>query len=191
MSETNKVKYGLSNVHVGTVTVAEGVPTFSAPKAYPGAVSLSLDAQGEDSPFYADNIVYYTTTTNNGYSGDLEMAEIPDWFLEEYLGNVLSQEGMLIETSDSKPTQMYLMFQFEGDIKATKHILYNVLPGRPSIEGNTKEDSTNPSTSTIPITAMPIVTEFGNIIKAKVPSTANNYSTFFTTAPTIPTNKSE
>lgn len=191
MPETNKVRYGLSNVHVGTVTVSDGTPTFSAPKAYPGAVSLTLTAEGEQSNFYADNIVYYVTNSNNGYTGDLEMAYLYDWFETEYLGNVESQEGMIVETSDV-PTQMaYLMFQFEGDVNATKYIIYNLTFGRPDLEGNTKEDTTEPNTTTLPFTSVPLVTEFGNIVRAKVPSSASNYATFFTTAPTVPTAKSE
>lgn len=187
MAEENKVRFGLSNVHVGTVTVAEGTPTFGEPTPYPGAVSLTMTAEGEQTPFYADNTTYYVTNTNNGYTGDLEMAYLYDWFEEQYLGNVASQEGMIVELA-SAPTQMaYMMFQFEGDVNATKYIIYNMTFGRPDLEGNTKEDTTEPTTTTVPFTSVPLQTEFGNIVKAKVPSDATNYSTFFTTAPTVPT----
>ena len=191
MPETNKVRYGLSNVHVGTVTMGDGAPTFSAPKAYPGAVNMTLDAEGEQSIFYADNIAYYVTNSNNGYTGELEMVYLYDWFETEYLGNKESQEGMIVETSDV-PTQMaYIMFQFEGDVNATKYIIYNATFSRPSLEGSTQEDTTEPNTTTIPFTSVPLVTEFGKIVRAKVPSTASNYATFFKTAPTVPTSKSE
>lgn len=191
MAEKNKVRYGLSNVHVGTVTVEDNTPTFGTPTAYPGAVSITMTAEGKQSNFYADNIVYYVTDSNNGYTGDLEMAYLYDWFETQYLGSKESQEGMIVETSDN-PTQMsYLMFQFEGDVNATKYIIYNMTFGRPDLEGNTKEDTTEPNTTTIPFTSVPLVTEFGNVVKSKVPSTASNYATFFTTAPTVPTEKSE
>ena len=191
MPETNKVRYGLSNVHVGTVTMGDGTPTFSVPKAYPGAVNMTLDAEGEQSIFYADNIAYYVTNSNNGYTGELEIAYLYDWFETEYLGNKESQEGMIVETSDV-PTQMaYIMFQFEGDVNATKYIIYNATFSRPSLEGSTQEDTTEPNTTTIPFTSVPLVTEFGKIVRAKVPSTASNYATFFKTAPTVPTAKSE
>lgn len=191
MSETNKVRYGLSNVYVGTVTMGDGTPTFSVPKSYPGAVNMTLDAEGEQSIFYADNIAYYVTNSNNGYTGELEMAYLYDWFETEYLGNKESQEGMIVETSDV-PTQMaYIMFQFEGDVNATKYIIYNATFSRPSLEGSTQEDTTEPNTTTIPFTSVPLVTEFGKIVRAKVPSTASNYATFFKTAPTVPTAKSE
>lgn len=77
----NKVKYNLKNVHAAklTETVSEGVTTYTyaTPQAIPGAVSISLDAEGDSSPFYADGIVYFRSTANNGYSGDLEIALIP------------------------------------------------------------------------------------------------------------------
>lgn len=191
MPETNKVRYGLSNVHVGTVTIGDGTPTLSVPKAYPGAVNMTLNAEGEQSIFHADNIAYYVTNSNNGYTGELEMAYLYDWFETEYLGNKESQEGMIVETSDV-PTQMaYIMFQFEGDVNATKYIIYNATFSRPSLEGSTQEDTTEPNTTTIPFTSVPLVTEFGKIVRAKVPSTASNYATFFKTAPTVPTAKSE
>ena len=59
--------------------------TYAAPRAIPGAVSISLDAEGDSTPFYADGIVYFRSVANNGYSGDLQMALIPEWFRTEIL----------------------------------------------------------------------------------------------------------
>lgn len=191
MLEENKVRYGLSNVHIGTVTISEGTPQFSVPKAYPGAVNMTLDAEGEQSVFYADNTAYYVTNSNNGYTGELEMTYLYDWFEKEYLGNKESNEGMIVETSDAPTQKAYMMFQFEGDVNAVKYIVYNLTFGRPSLEGNTQEDTTEPNTTTIPFTSVPLVTEFGKIVRAKVPKTATNYETLYTSAPTVPTTKEE
>ena len=70
----DKVKFNIHNVHYA---VAKDGGGWDAPVAIPGAVSFSLEPQGDVSPFYADGMVYYNAVANNGYSGDLEIALIP------------------------------------------------------------------------------------------------------------------
>jgi len=82
----NKVKFGLKNVHYAAITETEGVVTYAEPVKIPGAVSISLSAEGEESSFYADDIKYFNQFANNGYAGDLEMALIPDAFRVAVLG---------------------------------------------------------------------------------------------------------
>ncbi|MDK7064266.1 major tail protein, partial [Gardnerella vaginalis] len=51
----NKVKYNLKNVYAAKLKKdAGGSFNYDTPKPIPGAVSISLDAEGESSPFYAD-----------------------------------------------------------------------------------------------------------------------------------------
>ena len=126
----NKVKFNLKNVHAAKLTEKEeGGSTkfeYGVPKAIPGAVSISLDAEGESSPFYADGIVYFRSVTNNGYSGDLEMALIPEWFRTEILQEKLDAKGVLVENSSvAESVKFALLFEFDGDINAIRHVLYN------------------------------------------------------------------
>ena len=79
MAETeNKVQFNLKNVHYAVLESDNGQPQWLDPVKVPGAVNLNLAAQGEVTPFYADGIVYYQSSVNNGYSGDLEMARFPE-----------------------------------------------------------------------------------------------------------------
>ena len=156
----NKVKYNLKNVHAAvlTATVAEGVTSYSygTPKAIPGAVSISLDAEGESSPFYADGIVYFRSYANNGYSGDLEIALIPEWFRTEILKETLDANGVLVEKADTTESVKFaLLFEFDGDERSIRHVLYNCSASRPSIESETKEETIEPGTETLSLTAEP------------------------------------
>ena len=56
----NKVKFNLCDVYYAlleknTETTAE----YATPVRLPGAVSLSLDPEGEQEPFFADGVEYY------------------------------------------------------------------------------------------------------------------------------------
>lgn len=155
----NKVKYNIKNVHVAkqteTVTEEGTTYTYAAPKNIPGAVSISLDAEGEISTFYADGIAYFVTSANNGYSGDLEMALIPSWFRVDILNETLDDKKVLVENANNNTNPFALLFEFDGDVRAIRRCLYNCTCTRPSIESETKEETVEPGTETLSITNSP------------------------------------
>ena len=166
-NKRNKVKFNLKNVHIAILTHGdEGEFTYGTPTALPGAVSLTLDAGGEASPFYADGIVYFRTVTNNGYSGELEIALITDWFRENVLKETKDAKGVFIEKSDNvEPVYFAMLFEFDGDQKAIRHVLYNcTVSTRPTMESSTKEDTIEPGTETLAISADP---REDGLVKAK------------------------
>lgn len=175
----NKIKYGLSNCYYSVITYGENnAVTYGTPVALPGAVNLSLDTEGERNVFYADNIEYFVTEGDNGYSGDLELALIPDSFYVDILGQTQSDNGILTEVAGAAHKEFALLFQFEGDTSARRFALYRCTAGRPQIASQTKEDSITPVTETIPVTAMPRLSD--HIVRGKVESTASAYNAWFT-----------
>lgn len=190
----NKVKYGLKNVYyaVATIDASTNTATYETPKQWLGAVNLSMDAQGEETKFRADNIDYWIGNSNNGYSGDFESALIPEDFKKDVLGYITDGNGVLVEDAGAKTVHFALLFQFEGDDKATRHVLYNVTCGRPSITGATTEETLEPQTETVTFTAISIYNAAldTDITKASCSETQATQYAAWTTAvyqPTAPT----
>lgn len=181
----NKIKYGIKNVYYAVATLAaNNSATYDTPVALPGAVSLTLDPEGDNSVFYADNIAYYATYANNGYSGSLELALIPDAFRKDVLGEIEDIKDVLVEEQGAQSVHFALIFQFEGDEKATRHVMYNCVASRPSTNGNTKEASIEPQTETINLTVTSVYNASldKDIVKARTSDTTDSttYSGWFT-----------
>lgn len=178
----NKVKYGLSNVHYAKATIdpVTGSATYATPVAIPGAVNLSLDPQGELEPFYADNIKYYIVNNNSGYEGDLEIALIPDSFRIDIMGEIEDDNGVIVETTEGKSESFALLFQFEGDDKGTRHVMYNCTASRPSVSGATKEDSTEVQTETLNLSCASVYNASlnANIVKSRCLNDGSSVATY-------------
>ena len=161
----NKVKFNLWNVYYAPLlTNTTSKIEYGTPIAIPGAVSLSLDPTGENTPFYADGIEYYTISNNMGYSGDLEIALIPESFRVDILKESPDSNKVLIENKDINVGKFALLFRFDGDIRAINHIMYNCSVSRPKIGSKTNEESKEVQTETLTISAKPLVQGY---VKAK------------------------
>ena len=156
MSE-NKVVFGLKNVHYAKISYdTQGNIVYATPVAIPGAVSLALEAQGDSNKFYADNMAYYVSQTNDGYEGDLEIARIPDSMLTDIFKQELdSTSKVLYEKNDAEFASFALLFQIDGDDNNELHVLYNCKASRPQIAGNTVSESKEPQPQSMTITASP------------------------------------
>ena len=180
MSE-NKVKFNLKNAHYALLTYDENDnPVYGTPVKMPGAVSISLDANGEPENFYADGIAYYVINNNMGYDGDLELAMIPESFRTDVLNETLDDKGVLVESSESELAPFALLFEFDGDKKHIRHVLYNCSASRPGIEGKTNEEEKEVQTETLTIKATPLAS---GMVKAKTGNTtdATTYNDWYKT----------
>lgn len=168
----NKVKYNLKNAHYAMLHIAQdGTVSYDTPVPIPGAVSIGLDANGEPENFYADGIAYYVINNNMGYDGDLELAMIPESFRVDALNETLDDNNVLIENANTELNSFALLFEFDGDVKHIRHVLYNCSASRPGIEGKTNEESREVQTETLTIKATPLAS---GVVKAKTGNTTNS-----------------
>ena len=180
----DKVKFGIKNVHVFPIeSEVGGVPTYGNVIDIPGTVSLSLDKQGDTNDFYADNIKYYTSVANNGYSGSLEVAIIPDDFRTKILKYLTDTKDVLVEDI-AEPKHFAMTFEEDGDQTGTKFVLYNGTASRPSLNKSTTTDTKEPSTQTLDISFAPLAS--GRVMAMTTASTDSTVLAAWHTAPYIP-----
>ena len=160
----NKVKFGLKNVHWALCELAaDGSATFGATHPWPGAVSLAMDQQAERSVFRADNMDYYVGSSASSYEGDLTMALIPDDFKKQVLGYAADASGVLYEPANPPTVHFALLFQFEGDVKAQRRVLYNCTATAPGENGETTGDGAiEPQTEALNLLATAVY--FPNVV---------------------------
>lgn len=168
MPEQNKVTFGLQDVYYATYTEVDGAVTYDTPVPIPGGVELTTDPRGDLVEFYADNMLYYSASNNQGYDGTLTIANIPEQFLIDALGEELDEEdGVLNEIADKTGKPFALMFQFQGDKKAVRHVLYNCTANRPTIASSTKTNTVEPNTNELTFVASPIKINEKLMVKTK------------------------
>jgi phi13 family phage major tail protein len=161
-----KVLFGLKNVHYATYTELDGVITYDTPIAIPGAVELSLEPRGDMTEFYADDMLYYAASNNQGYDGTFSVAMIPEQFAIDALGEEKHETDMtLVEKANAKGKNFALMFEFDSDVKAIRHVLYNCSANRPTVSSSTKTDSVEPAPNELTFVASPRSTDLAVKLK--------------------------
>lgn len=188
----NKITYGIKNVYFAPVTetldaqTGEWTVTYGTPVALKGARSIALTARNEAVQFSADNNPdYFAQNIFNGYEGDLTMAIIPDSFRTACLGERTDTNGLVGQSLDDKPGPFALMFQFEGDDKEVRHVLYRCVAGQTDVNSTTRETTIEPNEEAISLTCGGSMD--AGLVKWKAQNGTTPYDTWFSSVyvPTI------
>lgn len=186
----NKVNFGVKNVTLFPVNDTGTAITYEEAVKWPGAVSIELDPNGDMIELYADDMLYYLAQNNQGYNGKLEMVSIQSKIAQLILGEEVDKAGFQTETTRAKPGAVGMAFEFDGDVKATRHLLFNVQFSRPNVAGDTKTDKVDPKTSELEFKATP--NPYTDQVKTKsTPAMAAELYEAWYTTPQIPTTDTE
>lgn len=197
MANDNKVHFGLkramiwplietTNPQTGVITT-----TYGAGIPWPGSVSLDLSNNASQEDFYADDGVYYVTSSASNYEGDFESASVPRAFKKAIYGDVEDTNGALIEVKNAVTKYFAFGYETSGDIGGQRTIFYKCSATRPSAGGATLEDGTEVQTETVTIKAIAradsveIGGEERNLIQATLVKGQTGYDSFFA-APYVP-----
>jgi phi13 family phage major tail protein len=141
----NKIQYGIKNCHYATYEEVDGEIIYDTPVRIPGAVELTLEPRGELGEFYADDILYYSASNNQGYDGTLSIATVPETFAVDCLGEVKDEtDAVLTENANQKGKPFAFLFEFDGDVRARRYVLYNCTANRSTLSSSTKTDTVEP-----------------------------------------------
>lgn len=177
----NKVRFGLKNVHYAVLTETEddsGNLTYSwgTPKAWPGAVALSVSPEGDTTDEYADDGIWVTLDSNQGYTGSLETEIIPNDFREEVLGETVGDDGVVTENANVNPKPFALLCEAQGDQTNRRYCFFHTTCQRPGLESNTKQGTPAPDHESIDVTIRPLS---DGRVRSYVDSDGSAYSTWF------------
>lgn len=119
----NKIEYGLSECHYSIYT-KNG---YSTPVKIAGAVSLSLSSNIKEVTKKIKGIDYAIGYSGSGYTGTLEMINIPDYFLCDVMGHIKDDNGILKETQIKKTVHFALLHEIKGDYEKKRICWYNCI----------------------------------------------------------------
>lgn len=183
-----RVRFGFSQLHYAKATEgAGGALTYGTPKAIPGAKQMSLAPAGSQINEPADNTIWWSKMTNDGYTGSIEFEDTAsaDEFMADVNGHTVDNAGGTLEKASDEPAEFAVLAQFElsGGTEVGKRVcFYRCVASRPNVEAQTTEPGSIPiATNVVNITALPRLNDAA--VKYTAPSTASNYATWFDAVP--------
>lgn len=155
-----RVQFGLKNAHYAVWD--ESSKSYGEVKPIPGAVTLSIEPEGDTSTFYADDKPYFSLSANGGYTGTFECADFPEYARIDLLGDVRDANGMVLEDSDAVPASFALMYEVSSNLEPARFEFFNCTLSRPNNEHNTKSDTVEPDVTSLDFSAIARTFEWGS-----------------------------
>lgn len=184
---SNKVTFGLKNVHYAVATVNEDDSwEYGVPKKLNGAQELTAEVISGKTDVYADDKIIATLASSSGSNITLKLTELDDEFKVDVLGFAKDSNDNLVEVVNHRTKSFALGYEIQGDAKS-RRIWYFLCTASPvSDSTKTKAESIEPNAVNISITARPI--EVGNIsvIRTIAKYGDTNYQQFFSEVPSLP-----
>ena len=103
---------------------------------------------------------------------------IPESFRRDILMETADANSVLLENASSETGKFALLFEFDGDVRKIRHVLYNCSASRPAISAKTNEENREVQTETLTVKARPLSTGY---VKAKTgdSTTASVYNNWY------------
>lgn len=107
-----------------------------------GGREYSASPNGEVTEVYADGIIVYNAEENNGYDITITLLAAIDRIEKDWLGNVITENGAVIESADEKDRNRFALVLIEDS--TNKKGITTIYPNcyvstRPKISGKTSE----------------------------------------------------
>lgn len=184
-----RIRYGFSNLYYALATDdGNGTLTYATPVKIPGAKGMTMTPAGTDVSEPADNTTWFSTSTNDGYTGSIEFedTEEADAFLVAVLGMTKdATSGLTVEKSSDDHREFAILGQMQlagGTETGKRACFYRCTASRPEIAAQTKEvGGLTVAINTVNITALPRISD--DAVKSTAVSTDSAYSSFFTAVP--------
>ena len=119
-----------------------------------------------------------TNKPNNHPDGEEKTGRATDNYRRTFWNAMRRKNFFDVENAHSETAAFALLFEFDGDIRKIRHVLYNCSASRPKIEGKTNEESREVQTETLTIKARPLASGY---VKAKTgnKTSAETYANWY------------
>ena len=141
MSDKNVVNWGLAASYWFKITKdANGKDTYQTPILFAGNRQVNFTAVGDMISVYADGTVILVGKQNSGYTGTIESTFLDDDFMKYALSETVDTNNVQYETQDPEINRFGLLWEWLGDKKRVRHVMYNITANRPDVSATTAGD---------------------------------------------------